>query len=208
MTETFINTSETSEMNSRDWSNGGASLPKKTFAYSKATLIAWGILIVVILITVFLYSRVLILEGERSDIISAIATDQAAIDQLKAKPELRAAELFRNNKTMLSTTIDKSNAATYIRELERIQSEDNNLIMSGFSFNSSAKWGKITTSAVSLKGSTDDAVKRIILLIRGYRDPKLANSASGALAKFDLKQIQSIAGKSDKRSINLEFTVQ
>ena len=135
--------------------------------------------------------------------MTAIAADQAAIDILKAKPELRITELFKNNKTMLSLAIDKSNAATYIRELERIQGEDNNLILSGFNYGG----GKITTSATSLKGTYDDAVKRIILLIRGYRDGS-ANSASGSLAKFDLKQVQSVAGKSDKRSINLEFSVQ
>lgn len=158
----------------------------------------------VLTITGFLYIQVSSLKSERSVIVSAIAKDQEAIDILKAKPELRATELFRNNKTILSTAIDKSNAATYIRELERIQGEDNNLILSGFNYGG----GKITTSATSLKGTYDDAVKRIILLIRGYRDAELANSASGALAKFDLKQIQSIAGKSDKRSINLEFSVQ
>jgi hypothetical protein len=79
--------------------------------------------------------------------------------------------------------------------------------LNGFNFNYQSNYAKISTSATSLKGTYDDAVKRIIPLIRGYRDGS-ANSASGSLAKFDLKQIQSVAGKSDKRSINLEFSIQ
>jgi hypothetical protein len=53
--------------------------------------------------------------------MTELTNKQSAIDTLKAKPELRNIELFQNNKTLLSTAINKSNAATYIRELERIQ---------------------------------------------------------------------------------------
>jgi Tfp pilus assembly protein PilX len=203
MTEITPNTPETTEVSSRDQAQWATQSPKTTLVYSKSTLIAGVVLLVVLTITGFLYAQVTSLESERSAIVTAIANEQAAIDVLKAKPELRATELFRNNKTVLAKAIDTSNAATYIRELERIQAEDNNLILSGFNYGG----GKITTSATSLKGTYDDAVKRIIPLIRGYRDGS-ANSASGSLAKFDLKQIQSVSGKSDKRSINLEFSVQ
>jgi hypothetical protein len=192
---------DTSTIISRDWEN--ESIQKLSVPHSRSTIIGIVLLMIVLIATGFLYARVASLESERSDLIASIANEQTAIDQLKAKPELRKAELLRANKSNLSNAIDASNAATYIRELERIQTEDPNLILNGFSFVP----GKIITSAVSLKGTYDDAAKRIIPFIRGYRDGS-ANSASGSLAKFDLKQIQNIGGKSDKRSINLEFNIQ
>jgi hypothetical protein len=207
MTQITPNISETTEVSSRDQAQWSTQALKTTPTYSRSTFIAGIALLVVLTITGFLYMRVSSLESERSAIMTELSNKQAAIDTLKAKPELRNIELFQNNKTLLSTAINKSNAATYIRELERIQWEDNNLILNGFNFNYQSNSAKIMTSATSLKGTYDDAVKRIIPLIRGYRDGS-ANSASGSLAKFDLKQIQSVAGKSDKRSINLEFSIQ
>jgi hypothetical protein len=207
MTQITPNIYETTEVSSRDQAQWSTQAPKTTPTYSRSTFIAGIALLVVLTITGFLYMRVSSLESERSSIMTELANKQSAIDILKAKPELRNIELFQNNKTLLSTAINKSNAATYIRELERIQWDDNNLILNGFNFNYQSNSAKIMTSATSLKGTYDDAVKRIIPLIRGYRDGS-ANSASGSLAKFDLKQIQSVAGKSDKRSINLEFSIQ
>ena len=76
-------------------------------------------------------------------------------------------------------------------------------MFNGFSYSN----GKIVSSVTSFKGIDDDAIRKVIKLIRGYREGT-TNSLSGSLVKLDLSPITSVTGKTDKRSISVEFNAQ
>ena len=175
--------------------------PKKSLNIS--TVLAFSFLIFIGLLTAFLYFRTLTLDTQVSTITKNIAEKQASIDKLKADPKVRAAEIFALNKSSIEKTIASSNAANYVRELERIHAEESNITFNGFLYSA----GKVTSSVTAFKGIDDDAVRKIISLIRGYRDGS-TNSASGTIVKLDLKPITNVVGKTDKRSISVEFNAQ
>ncbi len=183
-----------------------ASKPQEISPKSTAnlpTILAFTLLLGVLVITGFLYFRSMTLESERTTIMREMAEKQKSIDMLKVDPKVRAAEIFSLNKGTIEKTITASNAANFVRELERIHADENNLTFNGFNYSA----GKITSSVTSFKGIDDDAVRKVIRLIRGYRDGS-TNSSSGSLARFELSPITSVSGKNDKRSISVEFNVQ
>ncbi len=126
------------------------------------TILAFTLLLGVLIITGFFYFRSMTLESERANIVKEMSEKQKSIDTLKADPKVRAAELFSLNKETIEKTITASNAANFVRELERIHADENNLTFNGFIYSA----GKITSSATSFKGIDDDAVRKIIRLIK------------------------------------------
>lgn len=94
---------------------------------------------------------------------------QRKIDVLKADPLVRAGELFIGQKEALSRSIDRSNAAKYVRELEKMQKEFG-FFFTGFSFFQD----KINTSVMAPKGLDSDGVQKLIRFIAGYREGKPA----------------------------------
>lgn len=85
-----------------------------------STILSFGFLILVALLTGFLYFRTFTLETQIKNIGKNISEKQASVDKLKADPKIRAAEIFALNKNSIEKTIASSNAANYVRELERI----------------------------------------------------------------------------------------
>lgn len=90
---------------------------------------------------------------------------QRKIDVLKADSLVRAGELFIGQKEALSRSIDRSNAAKYVRELEKMQKEFG-FFFTGFSYFQD----KITTSVMAPKGLDSDGVQKLIRFIAGYRE--------------------------------------
>ncbi len=128
---------------------------------------------------------------------------QTKIEVLKNDPDIRAGQLFATQKDNISESITKSNAAVYIRELDKIEKE-NGFFFNGFNFS----MNKISTAVTAQKGIDTDAIQKFIKFIATYRNPQKPGSASETGSIFLLSPILMVSGDEDKRSISVDLTVK
>lgn len=179
-----------------------ANPPKKS---NSGTLYVISIIIasLVVFSTAYFYW-----ENSRMDskIVEATAKTQeyqTKIEVLKNDPNIRAGQLFAAQKDNISKSITKSNAAVYIRELDKIEKE-NGFFFNGFNFS----MNKISTAVTAQKGIDTDAIQKFIKFIAAYRNPPKPGSASETGSIFLLSPILMVSGDEDKRSISVDLTVK
>ncbi|MDD2745755.1 MAG: hypothetical protein PHU93_04415 [Candidatus Gracilibacteria bacterium] len=127
---------------------------------------------------------------------------QTKIELLKKDPIVRSGEIFFGQKENMSKAIDKSNAAVYIREMDKIE-KDFGFYFNGFTFSQD----KISTGVSAQKGLDTDAVQKLIKFIASYRTPPKPGM-TGSGSPFELSPVLSVSGDEEKRNISVEFTVK
>lgn len=162
-----------------------------------------GMMVAVLLLTGYFYWQNQQMDHQIAEIQAKTQEYQGKIDILKKDPIVRAGELFAGQKDAISKAITKSNAATYVREMDRLQ-RDFGFYFSGFTF---AK-DTINTSVAAQKGLDTDAIQKVIKFIASYRDTKKGESATASGQLFELNPIYSVSGDEEKRSISVQFTVK
>jgi hypothetical protein len=170
--------------------SSGMSSSKKT------TYISGIFLLIICSLTGFLFWQQRTIEAKIQSTQSQLSEYQSKITLLKSDPQVRASEILATQKDVIEKTIEKSNAARYIRELTTLSS------LYGVAFNG--------FTAVAQKGLDDDAIRKIIRLIGGYRETKkdMISSGTGGLSPFKLAPVLSVSGDSEKRNIHVDFTIQ
>ncbi len=87
-----------------------------------------------------------LLGSQISDIRGKTSEYQTKANVLKSDPLVRSGELFAGQKDILAKAIDTSNAAIYVREMQKMQ-KDFGFYFNGFSF----AQNKVTSSIVATK---------------------------------------------------------
>jgi hypothetical protein len=179
--------------------SSGMSSSKKT------TYISGIFLLIICSLTGFLFWQQRTIEAKIQSTQSQLSEYQSKITLLKSDPQVRASEILATQKDVIEKTIEKSNAARYIRELTTLSSLYG-VAFNGFTFSQN----KVSTTAVAQKGLDDDAIRKIIRLIGGYRETKkdMISSGTGGLSPFKLAPVLSVSGDSEKRNIHVDFTIQ
>jgi len=177
--------------------------PNPTPKYGSMIYVSFAVAAAVILVTGYFYWQNSQLDSRIAEVQAKTQEYQSRIDVLKKDPIVRAGELFSGQRDVIAKAIAKSNAATYVREMDRIQ-KDFGIYFDGFSF----AQGKITTALIAQKGLDTDAVQKIIKFIGAYRAPKKADALSGSGNLFDLSPVYNVTGDEEKRNISVQFTVK
>lgn len=172
---------------------------RDTFIYTISIAVA----LVVFLSTVFFYWENSRMDAKIQDIRTKTQEYQGQIEVLKKDPIVRAWELFFGQREALSWSINKSNAANYVREMQKIEKEFG-LYFNGFSFSQD----RITTSIMSQKGVDTDAIQKIIKFIASYRAPNKPGLDTGSGSQFLLSPVLSVSGDEEKRNISVDFKIK
>lgn len=165
--------------------------------------VSGAIALVVLASTGFFYWQNSAKDAQINEIRTVTAGYQSNIDTLKKDPAVRAGELFASQKDAISKAIAKSNAANYLREMEKIEKEYG-FFFNGFNFSKN----KISTGLIAQKGLDTDAIQKYIRFIASYRNPPKPGDESGSGSQFELAPVLSVGGNEDKRDISVEFTVK
>ncbi len=169
------------------------------FIYATSIVVA----LMVFLSTAFFYWENRRMDAKIQDIRSKTQEYQEQIEVLKKDPNVRAWELFFGQKDAISRSINKSNAANYIREMEKIE-KDFGLYFNGFSFSQD----RISTGVTVQKGVDTDAIQKIIKFIASYRTPAKSGSTTGSGSQFLLNPVLSVSGDEEKRNISVDFKIK
>lgn len=103
----------------------------------------------------------------------------------------------------MSQSITKSNAANYLREMNKIE-KDFGFYFNGFSF----AQDKISTGVTAQKGLDSDAIQKFIKFIASYRTASKSGTISGSGSQFLLSPILSVSGDEEKRNISVDFKIK
>ncbi len=115
-------------------------------AVSKLLIASFTLLGLVILVTAYFVWQNYTL-GNQIDVAKAEEQKyQSQIDILKSDPQVRAAEILANQKDSIAKSIEKSNAAKYVRELDQLH-KDYGITFNGFSYSQN----KVSTAVTSQK---------------------------------------------------------
>lgn len=152
--------------------------------------------------TAYLYWQNSQLDAKIAELKGKTQEYQSKIEILKKDPLVRSWELFFGQKDSMSKAITKSNAAIYIREMDKIE-KDFGFYFNGFTFSQD----KISTGVSAQKGLDNDAVKKIIKFIASYRSPPKVD-LTGSGSPFLLSPVLSVSWDEEKRNISVEFTVK
>jgi len=169
------------------------------FIYATSIVVA----LVVFFSTAFFFWENSRMDAKIQDIRSKTQEYQEQIEVLNKDPNVRAWELFFVQKDTISRSINQSNAANYIREMEKIE-KDFGLYFNGFSFSKD----KIATSVVAQKGVDPDAIQKILKFIASYRTPAKPGSTTGSGSQFLLSPVLSVSGDEEKRNISVDFKIK
>lgn len=172
-------------------SSGGKSFLQSVTSGDGKLLLGASIvtLLVVAGLTGFFYWQNAKLTDKIAEIRGKTAEYQTKVEVLKADPMVRAGELFANQKEALSQAIYRSNAAIYVREMQKMQ-KDFGINFSGFSF----ALDKVTTGVSAQKGLDSDAVQKLIKLIAGYREKTPEFGTGSTVSKvFDLGPVLNVS---------------
>lgn len=229
------NTTSNAEVASRDMetSTTPGDLKKQTFQ-----ILGSGFFIGTLVLTGYYYWSNNAAKNELMEIEAKTASYQSQVNELKADPSVLSAEVLMTQKDAIVKTIEQSNPAIYLRELEAIY-KDQGVSFRSFNFSKN----KVTTVLVVQRGADDDAVRKLIKLIAGYRgkganmgSQMQTNTASGSIAPmtssgstasgslsgtnarpsipekpgsiFTLGPILSVSGDQGERTVNIEFTIK
>jgi len=152
--------------------------------------------------TGYLYWQNSKLDTQISEVQAKTQEYQSKIEVLKKDPIVRSGEIFFGQKENMSRAITKSNAAIYIREMDKIEQEFG-FYFNGFTFSQD----KISTGVSAQKGLDSDAIQKYIKFIASYRTPPKPG-LSGSGSPFQLSPVLSVSGDEEKRNISVEFTVK
>lgn len=137
--------------------------------------------------TAYLYWQNSKLDTQISELQMKTQEYQSKIELLKKDPIVRSGEIFFGQKENMSKAIDKSNAAIYIREMDKIE-KDFGFYFNGFTFSQD----KISTGLSAQKGLDTDAVQKFIKFIASYRTPPKPGM-TGSGSPFQLGPVLSVS---------------
>lgn len=181
-------------MNQENQNSEGLEVQKKPLA--RVFVVSVTLLVAVLALTGYFAYRNYSLDADIANEQNRLAGYEASIQALSQDPGVQAMDLLRKAKPEILKTMDRSNVAKYVRELDELRTKYS-VNFTGFNFANNA----VSTTVNAPRSPIADPVSKTAKFISDYRD----GTASGS---FLLSPVSTFAGGNENRTFAVQLNIK